>query len=106
MNLENEESEQLPYRQGWSYITDDNQYMLFSRYIGVYSEEEQGLEFWTTDSWKMLYKLQPQFYDYPDKQSPLGSNPGEIAISNDNHYMAIAYAGQVFVYDIRMLTTP
>src|SRR5215475_12404223 len=50
MNLENEEVIQLPYRQGWITITDDNKYILFSR-----PEEKAGIEFWTTDSWRMIY---------------------------------------------------
>jgi hypothetical protein len=112
MSLENEEIEQLPYRQGqarfdgWEYITNDNRYILFSRYFGTYDKQEQGIEFWTTDSWRMLYKFQPDFYNDPDFLSGLGSDPGEIAISNDNNWLAIAYAGQVFIYDIRILTTP
>jgi len=105
-SLENEVVQKLPYRQGWSYITTDDKYILFSRYFGVYPYEERGLELWTTDSWRMLYKFRPDFYDYPDRQSPLGSDRGEIAISNDNKYLAVAYAGQIFIYAIRILTTP
>lgn len=112
MNLENEEITQLPYRQsqmrlhGWEYITADNKFVLFSRYYGTFDKDKQGIEFWTTDSWRMLYKFQPDFYDDPEFLSGRGSYPGEISISNDNSLLAIVYAGQVFVYDIRILTTP
>jgi uncharacterized protein with WD repeat len=106
MNLENEEVNQLPYRGRWNYITADNKYILFLRYYLVHDKDEKGIEFWTTDSWRMLYKFKPEFYDYPDKQDPIGSDSNEIAISNDNGLLAIVYAGQVFVYDIRILTAP
>ena len=106
MNLENNKVNQLPYRDGWDYITADNNYILFFRYHLVQDKDEKGIEFWTTDSWRMLYKLKPEVYDYPDKSDPMGSDPGEIAINNDNTLLAIAYAGQVFIYDIRILTAP
>jgi hypothetical protein len=61
---------------------------------------------WTIDSWQLLYKFQPDFYNDPDFLSGLGSDPGEIAVSNDNNWLAIVYAGQVFIYDIRILTAP
>lgn len=106
MSLENEEVTKLPYRQGWSYMTADRRFVLFSRYFGISPESDRGMELWTTDSWRMLYKFQPDFYDFPDKEYPLGSDPGELVISDDNRYMAIAYAGQIFVYDMRILTAP
>jgi len=111
MSLENEEIIQLPYRQGqarldgWEYITADNKFVLFSRYYGTFDKEKQGIEIWTTDSWRMLYKLQPNYETYSDGII-LGSDPGEIAVSNDNSLLAIAYAGQVIVYDIRVITLP
>jgi hypothetical protein len=112
MSLENEDVEQLPYRQGsaymegWDYITTDNRFVLFSRYFGTHNKDEQGIELWTIDSWQMLYKFQPDFYNDPDFLSGLGSDPGEIAVSNDNNWLAIVYAGEVFIYDIRILTAP
>jgi len=84
MSLENEKVNQLPYRDGWNYITADNKYILFLRYYLEYDKDEKGIELWTTDSWRMIYKLKPEFYDYPDKQDPLGSDPNEIAIIQVN----------------------
>jgi hypothetical protein len=106
ISLENDQVTQLPYRagesslNGWTIITQDNRFVMYSRYWFV-DEEDEGIEFWTTDSWRHLYTLKPECYKRYDLG---GSDPGEIAISPDNTLYAIAYAGQVFVYDIRLIT--
>lgn len=113
-SLENEKILQLPYRQGtallqgWEYITNDNEFVIFMRYYGIDDEQDKGIEFWTTDSWKQLYTLKPECYKAFSSTFSgiqLGSDPGEIAISPDNQLFAIAYAGQVVIYDIRLITS-
>jgi uncharacterized protein with WD repeat len=90
MNLENEEVNQLPYRQGTYFITPDNKYILFSRY-----KEEEGIEVWTTDSWRMVFRLRPKHETCFDSD-----------ISSDSSLLAMACAGQVIVYDLRIITSP
>jgi WD40 repeat protein len=87
MSLENEEVRQLPYRGRWYTITNDNKYILFSR------SDEEGIEFWTTDSWRMIYRFKPKCQLISD-------------ISSDNELMASACAGQVIIYDLRIVTSP
>ena len=109
-NLENDRVVQLPYRsgsasyQGWEYLTDDNVYVTYMRYYLYNDEKDKGIEFWTTDSWKHIYTLKPNFYQTDFVGGSAGSYPGEIAISPDNTLFAIAFAGQVFIYDIRLIT--
>jgi WD40 repeat protein len=113
-SLENEKILQLPYRQGtaffqgWEYITNDNKFVIFMHYFGIDDEQGKGIEFWTTDSWKHLYTLKPECYKAFSSTFggiQLGSDPGEIAISPNNQLFAIAYAGQVIIYDIRLITS-
>lgn len=108
INLENDEKTQLPYRKGWEYLTADNKFVIFMRYFGIYDEQDEGIEFWRTDTWRKVYTLKPEFYKYPGFSGiQLGSFQGEIAISDDNSLLAIVYSGQVFIYDIRLIiTTP
>ena len=88
MNLENEEVRQLPYRQGGRTITADNKYILFER-----PEEEEGIEIWTTDSWRMIYRFQPKYLAISD-------------INSDNSLLAIAHDREIIIYDIRIITSP
>ncbi len=112
INLENDKVLQLPYRQGtafwqgWEYLTTDNKFITFMRYYGYFKEEDKGIEFWTTDTWRNIYTLKPEFFKLSEPVDELGADRGQLAISPDNSLLAITYAGQVFVYDIRLITAP
>lgn len=90
MSLENEEVRPLPYRQGRYFLTPDNRYILFSRY-----GETEGIEFWTTDSWHMVYRLHPEQETCFDQ-----------SLNSDSSLWAWACAGQVIIYDLRIITSP
>lgn len=107
MSLENDEVTQLPFRLGWDYLSVDNQFDIIMHYEKVEDEEDKGIEIWTTDSWRNVYTLKPNYYvsdEIPERA--FGSYPGEVAMSDDNRLLAIAHHGQVFVYDVHMVTNP
>lgn len=107
MSLENDKVTQLPFRTGWDYLSRDNQFDIIMHYENVNDEQDKGIEFWTTDSWRNIYKLKPDFYistDFPE--TAFGSDPGEITMSDDNALLAVVDSGQVFVYDVRVITSP
>lgn len=106
LDLRTDEVTPFVYRPGWPYWTHDRSLITFMGYWAAFDDKNAAIEFWSADAWRLLYKLQPYFYQYPDPASQFGSWPGELDISIDNQLMAIGYAAQAFVYDIRIITAP
>ena len=104
-NLETGEVSPLPYHDSLIYVSDDNKFMLFiPYYLGLNNEQYGGIEFWNIDRWKLVYTLKPDCYSHTEGNASPGYQYGEIAISPDNQWLALGYNGQIFIYDIRLLT--
>ena len=56
LNLETNESRDLPYRKGWRYYNSYGNLAIYARLIG-FNENEQAIELWNTDNWRKIILL-------------------------------------------------
>lgn len=101
-NIVNDESEYFPYRRGESFISPNRNLLVYIRSGFSFDDSEgAGIEIWNTDTWRKIYTLKPDTVISNDFMGNF-----DVEFNSENSMMAIAFYGQVMIWDIQSIVNP
>ena len=100
MSLENEETEELPYRLGPLSLSSDGYFLIYQHTPDDRFNRQVDIELWSAYNWHKVYTMDNDGEDV-NMNYPIDlSAPAEVLLNKDHSLMAICTNGKTYLYDV------